>query len=79
MPKSVLKNPYQDASILVFGQRGERNLKFVAKKAGIPHSSCLAYRDNIERMPLERFALVCEANRLTDAEIAEVVRMFYRG
>lgn len=79
MPKSILKNPYEDASRIVFGERGERNMKFVAQRAHIPHSTCLDYQNHIEKMPLERFAVVCEANRLSDEEIISAVKMFYRG
>lgn len=77
MGKSVLIVPRAEAARIVFGLKGERNIKFLAKKADIPRSSCLAYRDNIDRMPLERFSRVCKAAHLTDEEILKAVKQFY--
>lgn len=74
MPRTVLRNPYKEAAELVFGARGERKVAYIADKAQIPQSTCCRYRDNIDKMPLERFAKVCRVLRLTDAQIAEVIR-----
>ena len=77
MGRSLLKNPYEEASRIVFGAKGERNIKFLAQKAHIPHSTCLVYRDGIDKMPLERFARVCKAVGLSDEQILAAVKKFY--
>lgn len=74
MPRAVLRNPYKEAAELVFGAKGERNMKFIAQRTNIPHSTCLDYQNHIDKMPLERFAKVCKVLRLTDAQIAEVIK-----
>lgn len=79
MPRTLLKNPYEEAAQLLFGRKGERNISFLAKHADIPKATCCRYREHIETMPLERFAAVCETYRLTDEEIVRVIKKFFRG
>lgn len=72
---SIIKNPTSEATKIVFGDIELLNIHALSKKTGIPSSTL--YRNNFDvgLLSAERFAKICKARGLSDADIIKAVRL----
>ena len=77
MPRSLLKDPDQAASAVIFGEKAQAaTLSKVAKETGISVSTLSDYKRKPSRITLERFALIAKVRGLSDEEIGKAVKAF---
>lgn len=79
MPRSMLKDPAEVASVQIFGRPAQpANLSEISRRTGIAKATLSRRRKDPRTMSLAEFAKIAKVLQKTDAEIAEIIRGLMR-
>lgn len=79
MPKqTILYNPDKNAAAAIFGKEEILKPSQMDRLLKLSRGTTAAYMKAPYKMPLDRFAAVCELLRLSDEQIVEAVKSYYK-
>ena len=75
---TVIKNPIKEVNKIVLGDIDLLNFNGLASKTGIPIATLYRHKKDVGALSAERFAKICRARNLSDADIVKAIRMLAR-
>lgn len=79
MPKQTLiYNPDQRAAAAIFGQSDILKPSQMDRLLKLSRGTCAEYMKHPYKIPLDRFAAVCELLRLSDDQVLQAVKSYYK-
>ena len=67
----------QRASRLIFGEPWMIKMATMERKLSLPEGSVSRYIERPYKIPLEKFAAICQARGLTDTQVMQIIKTYY--
>lgn len=77
MPKVTIRDPGADAAAVLF-RSGTMNVAEIGRRTRIPKSSISRYAEDASMLRLPQFARCCQETGMSDEQIVEIVKIFFR-
>lgn len=79
MPKQTfIYNPDEHAATAIFGEMEILKPSTIDRLLKLSRGTTASYMAKPYKIPLDRFALLCELLRLSDEQIVEAVKSYYK-
>ena len=65
------------ASRLIFGEPWMIKMATMERKLSLPEGSVSRYIERPYKIPLEKFAAICQARGLTDTQVMQIIKTYY--
>lgn len=77
MGRSILTNKDEQAARIIFGNMDILRPAQIDRVLQFPRGTCSEYMKHPYKAPLDRLAKLCKQLRLTDEQIAQLVKTYY--
>ena len=67
----------QRASKLIFGEPWMLNISATERELSLPGGSVSRYIEKPYKIPLEKFAAICQSRGLTDTQVMQIIKTYY--